>query len=114
MENNDYWIDSHCHLHDFQESELDEVLQTCHQYNIKHILTNSTEKENFAKTINISQNSSNINIIPGIGYHPWFLTPILENENWFEEFKKSVNELISNNKTFFIGEIGIDGGKPKK
>jgi hypothetical protein len=42
------------------------------------------------------------------------LESIMNNENWFEEFKAYCEKLTQNNINHFIGEIGIDGGKPKK
>lgn len=76
MENlsENYLIDSHCHLQFFKEDELDSVINNCIEMNMTHLLTNSTSIEDFKQTITISQKYSNkVSIIPGLGYHPWFI-----------------------------------------
>ena len=123
--NNDdfiFFIDSHCHLQDYSKEDLDIILKHCSNNNIKTFYTNSTCESDFQKNFEISQNQEIIQknnitkIIYGIGYHPWSLNyPLNNQEKWFEEFKQYINDkLIKNNIKFFIGEIGIDGGKIKK
>ena len=123
--NNDdfiFFIDSHCHLQDYSKEDLDIILKHCSNNNIKTFYTNCTCESDFQKNFEISQNQEIIQknnitkIIYGIGYHPWSLNyPLNNQEKWFEEFKQYINDkLIKNNIKFFIGEIGIDGGKIKK
>jgi TatD DNase family protein len=111
------YIDSHCHLQDYSEEELEKILNKCNKKNLNILYTNATSNEDFDKNINIYKKYSNNNmkIIPGIGYHPWYLDNPTNNENWFNDFKNYIEQnLISNKIKFFIGEIGIDGGKIKK
>ena len=116
------FIDSHCHLQDYSQEDLDNILKHCSNNNIKVFYSNCTCESDFQKNLEISQNKeilqkNNITkIIYGMGYHPWSLNYPLKNpEKWFEEFIQYINEnLIKNNIKFFIGEIGIDGGKIKK
>ena len=76
----------------------------------------------FQKNLNLSINEDLIKknnitkIIYGIGYHPWSLNYPLNNlDNWFNELVTFINDKLLKNKIkFFIGEIGIDGGKIKK
>lgn len=111
------YIDSHCHLQEYKDDELDQVLNSCSQKGLGIIYTNSTNDKDFEKTLEISSNKSNkgIKIIPGFGVHPWYLDEVINNvENWFEKFKEYIFSLKNKNIKFFIGEIGIDGGKIKK
>ena len=116
------FIDSHCHLQDYTSEDLEKILLDCSKINIKVFYSNCTNYEDFEKNLKITQNTelikkTNISkIIYGIGYHPWSLDyPINNKEKWFDEFIKYINEnLIQKNIKFFIGEIGIDGGKIKK
>lgn len=111
------YIDSHCHLQDYKGDELEQVLNSCHQKGLGIIYSNSTNDKDFEKTLEISSNKTNknIKIIPGFGVHPWYLDEVINNvENWFENFKKYISSLKNQNIKFFIGEIGIDGGKIKK
>ena len=116
------FIDSHCHLQDYTSEDLDKILKDCSDINLKVLYSNCTCEEDFQKNLDISQNEellkkNNITkIIYGIGYHPWSLNYPLNNpDKWFNELTTYINDkLIKNNIKFFIGEIGIDGGKIKK
>ena len=116
--NNLFYIDSHCHLQDYSKEDLQLILESCEKSNINLLYTNATNKDDFEKNLIISQtySSNKIKIISGVGYHPWYLDyPIKNDKNWFEEFKDFIkSNLIDKNINFFIGEIGIDGGKIKK
>ena len=116
--NNLFYIDSHCHLQDYSKEDLQLILESCEKSNINLLYTNATNKDDFEKNLIISQtySSNKIKIISGFGYHPWYLDyPIKNDKNWFEEFKDFIkSNLIDKNINFFIGEIGIDGGKIKK
>lgn len=122
----DFLIDSHLHLQYFTDEEISFIIKKCFlDSNIRYFLSNSTCSNDFARTINFSelkssdfincQNKENIIaqiIFPGIGHHPWYLENI-END-WSDNLEKKIIELEKKNCNFFIGEIGIDGGRPKK
>ena len=116
------FIDSHCHLQDYTSEELDSILKDCSKINLKIFYSNCTCEEDFQKNLNLSINEDLIKknnitkIIYGIGYHPWSLNYPLNNpDNWFNELVTFINDKLLKNKIkFFIGEIGIDGGKIKK
>ena len=127
MENNNLetkinFIDSHCHLQDYAQDDLNNILKNCSIINLKTLYSNCTCEEDFQKNLDICLNEellkkNNIKkIIYGIGYHPWSLKYPLNNpDTWYNEFVSFINDkLIKNNIKFFIGEIGIDGGKIKK
>jgi Tat protein secretion system quality control protein TatD with DNase activity len=112
VSNNQFWIDPHCHLQYFTQEELINIIAICKEKNLNYFLTNSTCKEDFNQTIEISKTFPGV--IPGIGHHPWYLEKMFEKENWFEEYKEYCEQLDMEGVNYFIGEIGIDGGKPKK
>ncbi len=107
-----FLLDAHCHLQYFTIQEMAEYIPISKSNNINYFLSNSTSSKDFDKTLELSKEYNEI--IPGFGYHPWYLEDIINNETWFEEFKPYIEKLIQNNTKFFIGEIGIDGGRPKK
>ena len=113
--NNLFYLDSHCHLQDYSENDLKLILDSCQKSNINLLYTNATNIDDFQKNLLISQtySSDKIKIISGFGYHPWFLDYPINNENWLDEFKTFLKSNLKDNN-FFIGEIGIDGGKIKK
>lgn len=122
VQDNISFIDSHCHLQDYSPEDLDIILKHCSNNNIKIFYSNCTCEKDFQQNLDISLNKELIQknnitkIIYGIGYHPWSLNyPLTNLEKWFDEWKEYIQEkLVKNNIKFFIGEIGIDGGKIKK
>ena len=116
------FIDSHCHLQDYTSEDLDNILRDCSKINLKILYSNCTCEEDFQKNLDLSINEDLIKknnitkIIYGIGYHPWSLNYPLNNpDKWFNELVTFINsKLLENKIKFFIGEIGIDGGKIKK
>ncbi len=111
MSKYNFFIDPHCHLQYFTIEELTNIIEN-ENANFKYYLTNSTSREDFDKTLEISNKFSKV--IPGIGHHPWYLEELVKNDSWFEEFRNFCNSLNDKGINYFIGEIGIDGGKPKK
>lgn len=112
------FIDCHCHLQYYSKEELKTLLKCCIQRGVIGLLTNSTNPNDFKITLDIVNNNNPINnhdikIIPGFGYHPWELTYASKHSYWSEEFISFLNTIPSSIK-YFIGEIGIDGGKIKK
>lgn len=107
-----FMIDPHCHFQYFSNDEISQIITTCKKENFHYFLTNSTCREDFDTSIELSQNFPEI--LSGIGHHPWYLESLVENDNWFDDFTEYANKLADKGITFFIGEIGIDGGKPKK
>jgi Tat protein secretion system quality control protein TatD with DNase activity len=120
MEGNEevYLIDSHCHLQYFNMEEIKGIVEKCNTNRIKYLLTNATCMQDFDYTIEISKinnTDSDKVIIPGVGYHPWYLDDcVKDNSTWYEDMTQYINKLEVGGCNYFIGEIGIDGGRPKK
>lgn len=124
-----FLIDNHLHFQYYSDDEIKSIVERCLlKSEIRYFITNSTCKNDFERTIKISQldfsNNSSLStlkcetydlkhvIIPGLGHHPWYLEDL--DENWFENLEENILGLEKKNSPFIIGEIGIDGGKPKK
>ena len=95
------FIDSHCHLQDYANEDLNDILNSCSNINLKIFYSNSTSEADFQKNLDISQNQeilkkNNISkIIYGIGYHPWSLNyPLNNKEKWFHELVEFINEYL--------------------
>jgi Tat protein secretion system quality control protein TatD with DNase activity len=126
LEITNFLIDSHLHFQYYSDDEIKNIVEKCYKDSeIKYFLTNSTCLDDFDRTINLSEfklyeKISEVNknfdqnqiIFPGIGHHPWYLENI--GENWLETLENKLLELEDKKYSFFIGEIGIDGGRPKK
>jgi Tat protein secretion system quality control protein TatD with DNase activity len=112
----DFIIDSHCHLQYFNETELQKIIEESKNGGVKYLLTNATSSKDFDETLKLAKDANtffnDLIVIPGIGHHPWYLEDI--SETWYDELLKYTNNLEVNNIKYFIGEIGIDGGRPKK
>ena len=111
-------IDSHCHIQEFaDENELSQLICRLKEKGFCSLYTNATNIKDFESNISISINKSSpsLQIIPGIGYHPWYLDYPKDNpDTWYDTFTSTVKEYQSKGIKLFIGEIGIDGGKIKK
>jgi len=121
-----FLIDAHIHLQYYTNEEVKNIIEKCYKDSeIKYFLTNSTCLDDFDRTFELSafkidEKIAELNkdydlnqiIFPGIGHHPWYLENI--DDNWVEILEKRILDLESKKCNFFIGEIGIDGGKPKK
>jgi Tat protein secretion system quality control protein TatD with DNase activity len=116
MENDiDYLIDSHCHLQYFTEDQIYTIVEKSKESGINYLLTNSTYSQDFDYTFQLAKFANNLfgnTIIPGIGHHPWYLEDI--KETWYKDVEDYILNLENSNINYFIGEIGIDGGRPKK
>ena len=107
-----YLIDAHCHFQYFTYDQIKIIISKCEKDNFSFYLSNSTTREDFDTTIKMAKVFPNI--IPGVGHHPWYLENLVQSDNWFDEFVVYNKQLEESGIKYFIGEIGIDGGKPKK
>jgi Tat protein secretion system quality control protein TatD with DNase activity len=105
-------IDSHVHFQYFDYEKIMKIITKCEEANFKYYLSNSTTREDFDKTIELGREFPQI--IPGIGHHPWYLEDLVNKDIWFDELVEYSNNLDKRGVRYFIGEIGIDGGRPKK
>lgn len=113
-----HFIDSHCHIQEYtDENELTNLISRLTSKGFCALYTNATNINDFESNINVSlaKSSPSLRIIPGIGYHPWYLSyPKEHPETWYNEFISTVKTYQDKGTKLFIGEIGIDGGKVKK
>jgi len=115
------FTDSHCHL-DFSEfnEQRSGLLQQCHAKNIHRIIVPSVNPEHWQRVLSLADNdTSKINILCGLGIHPWFLIlqKNLSPENYDVAYQaQQLSRAISKNhhKIIAIGECGIDVFKAKK
>lgn len=112
MENQKLIIDPHVHFQYFDKHQIAEIISKCEEANFSYFLSNSTNSLDFDKTVQLSKDFKQI--LPGVGHHPWYLEDLVGKENWFEEFVDYTKKLDEDGVRYFIGEIGIDGGRPKK
>lgn len=126
LELSSFLIDAHLHFQYFTNEEVKNIVEKCYNNSeIRYFITNATCFDDFERTINLSgfkiddkiaelNKDYDLNqiIFSGIGHHPWYLENIAD--NWLETFEKKIIDLEEKKCNFFIGEIGIDGGKPKK
>ncbi|MFZ8800724.1 MAG: TatD family hydrolase [Candidatus Nanopusillus sp.] len=90
------YIDSHCHLYKFNETEIKRIIKNRDII----ILSVSEDLESSLKNLFLSQ--LNENVIPAVGIHPWNV------ENINEKTFKIIEDIIKENKIKILGEIGLD------
>ena len=93
------FIDIHTHLPQYDDVELDGIIQRWKSNKVKYVVSAGTTINDSIKSINLSKRYKCI--LSGIGLHPSDL-----NSNWkndLQEIKK-----LSNNKIVMISEIGLD------
>ncbi len=85
-------VDSHCHVHEYDEKEIQEFRGI-------RIVGVSLDIESSVKTLELAKKFDNID--PFAGFHPWYLHKTI---NRFEELR----ELIMSGSFAGIGEVGVD------
>ncbi|REL28137.1 TatD family deoxyribonuclease [Thalassotalea euphylliae] len=101
------FTDSHCHL-DFTElaEQLDNVLATCQQRNIKRIIVPSIGPQNWQSVLSLTTNTTDdVAVYPCLGIHPWFLDDLPA------DAISQLDLLVNQHKQSLIalGEMGVDG-----
>ncbi|MBR61771.1 MAG: hypothetical protein CL904_03810 [Dehalococcoidia bacterium] len=94
-------IDCHTHLHDFEETEISEIIHRAKLANVAAIITAGTTIESSANAINLSKSYDHV--FPGVGIHPNEL-----NESFSEKTTTQILELASNDEVIMISEIGLE------
>lgn len=98
------WIDSHAHLYDFDEREVEELLAEARRESVSCVLSTATSLQTAQKVI--SQCSSFKEIYGAVGISPFDVESL--DENWETE----LCALLDNPGIIAVGEIGIDNTNP--
>ena len=95
-------VDSHCHLDEFQNDEIANILVRAKEVNVDLVVTVGTTLENSFRAVELSTIFPNI--WAGIGIHP------MEVDREFDQVAyKTFSDLIdSTDKVIAVSEIGLD------
>ena len=95
-------VDSHCHLDEFQNNEIDDILVRAKEANVDLIVTVGTTLQNSFRAVELSTIFPNI--WAGIGIHPMEVDKEFDQEEY-----KTFSDLIdSTDKVIAVSEIGLD------
>jgi len=95
-------FDTHCHLSEYDDEELKDIIDKCKKDNI-YVCSMSVDLEDYKKNLVYSENS---NVYLGFGVHPYEAHKVLQDKNWMDSIEKCFKD--KNEKTVFIGEVGLD------
>ena len=96
-------IDSHCHLHFFDDQQLANVISEALRKKVNFLLNVCTEFKDLPKLLEISKNYNNV--YTSIGIHPNSSNSEKNNHNLLQDI---INITDNNNKVIAIGETGLD------
>tara|TARA_B100001750_G_scaffold155465_1_gene124780 strand:+ start:7781 stop:8548 length:768 start_codon:yes stop_codon:yes gene_type:complete len=95
-------VDSHCHLDEFQNNEIADILVRAKEANVDLIVTVGTTLQNSFRAVELSTIFPNI--WAGIGIHPMEVDKEFDQEEY-----KTFSDLIdSTDKVIAVSEIGLD------
>lgn len=95
-------VDSHCHLDEFQNNEIADILVRAKEANVDLIVTVGTTLQNSFRAVELSTIFPNI--WAGIGIHPMEV-----DKEFDQEAYKTFSDLIdSTDKVIAVSEIGLD------
>jgi Tat protein secretion system quality control protein TatD with DNase activity len=106
-----YLVDTHCHLCDFLDVSIENILDNAWKNHVKVILTCATEESNWDKNLNLKNHNKDINIprelnaicvYSFIGLHPWYIN------NRSSDWEMKLIKILRENPDVGVGEIGID------
>ena len=103
-----FWIDSHAHLDDLQESQLETALENARQVGVRQIVLAGTHPEGWMRQLEIQKKYSTqkygIKIHLNFGLHPWWVEKYssAEIENILYQLKTLLPEASA------LGETGLD------
>ncbi|KAL4491960.1 hypothetical protein ABPG72_008381 [Tetrahymena utriculariae] len=102
MENLYPVIDSHIHLLDYTEFQLEIILENASKANVKHIMNNCCVEQDFIKIQSILKKYKDNFILNSYGLHPWWLNQ--RSPNWLQNLR----EYLEKDPNSQVGEIGLD------
>lgn len=91
------YTDSHCHVHEFTESEIEEYGES-----FELIVAVADDLESSNRTLELAEKFPYV--VPCVGVHPWSLSSASN----VEEQLKALEKLASSGKARCIGEVGLD------
>ncbi len=96
------FVDVHCHLDQFKDEEIREIIKESEERRVKVIINNGVDKETNRKTLELSRKFKIVKA--ALGLHPEFI------ERFSDEYIKDELEFIRKNKSKIIavGEVGLD------
>lgn len=92
------FIDAHCHLQNMSNFQAE--LEKARIAGIKGFVCNSTGPDDWDRVLNLS--AGNNDVYGCIGIHPWRV------QNLPIDWEKDMYQLLQNNPSIMIGEIGLD------
>ena len=92
--------DTHCHIFSKEYQNVEEILSSLNENNIKRVILNGYNTETNNEVIKLIKKYDNV--YGALGIHPNHLSPNYEKELLF------IKENINNPKIIAIGEIGLD------
>lgn len=96
-----YLVDSHCHLLCFEQNEINKILYSAQNNNIKTLVSISTQVNDFEKNYQIASKFENIYM--SVGIHPEYAQNSLKTSNEIIDYVKKFSD-----QTIAIGETGLD------
>ncbi len=99
------WVDTHCHLFDLSEEELQQQLANCQDNGVTTILNIATDLKTADTVIKQAKTESPISIKTAVGISAPEVKQYEQNEPWEEQLRT----LLKDDTVIALGEIGIDG-----
>jgi len=95
-------FDTHCHLSEYDDKELENIIEVCQRENI-YICSMSVDLEDYRRNLEYSRYR---NVYIGFGVHPYEAHKIVKDKNWIDNIRVQLKSV--NDKTVFLGEVGLD------
>lgn len=99
------WSDSHCHLFDYSDDEIGQVLVECKNQSVSSLLNIGTDLQNSQKVIRQCKEMDGfVNAYAAAGISAADVGSYVASETWESELRR----LLSDEAVIALGEIGID------
>lgn len=95
------FIDSHCHISKDDYEDIDKVIKSAKEENVKYLIVSGYDIKNNKEVIEYAKKYDNIYLT--LGFHPSEANIITDND--INNLKEQIK---NNNKVIGIGEIGLD------
>ena len=95
------YIDTHCHLSKDDYENIDDVIKSAKEENVKYLVVSGCDKKSIKESIEICQKYDNIFL--ALGYHPSEANITTDDDLY------QLEQIIKNNdRVVAVGEIGLD------